>query len=55
MTRVDGDAGLTCGVPIRDLAVNWDEERSAQLFALLIEDETDKIGKELCTPTGQPR
>jgi LCP family protein required for cell wall assembly len=55
MTRVDGDAGLTCGVPIRDLAVNWDEERAEQLFALIIEDETDKIGKDLCTPTGQPR
>ena len=34
MTRVDGESGLTCGVPIRDLAVNWDEERSQQLFEL---------------------
>ena len=25
MTNVDGDDGLTCTVPITDLAVNWDE------------------------------
>ena len=39
MTRVDGDSGLTCGVPIRDLAVNWDEERSQQLFDLIAQDD----------------
>ena len=24
MTRVNGKNGLTCGVPIADLAVHWD-------------------------------
>lgn len=55
ITRVTGDSGLTCGVPIRDLAVNWDEERASRLFQLIAEDNTDRIGKSLCTPTGQPR
>ena len=52
MTRVDGDAGLTCGVPISDLAVNWDPERSRQLFDFVIADETSSIPEELCTPSG---
>jgi LCP family protein required for cell wall assembly len=51
MTRVD-DGGLTCGVPIADLAVNWDQERAGQLFDLIAEDRTDEVGKELCTPSG---
>ncbi len=52
MTRVDGESGLTCGVPIADLAVNWDRERADQLFRLIAEDRTDEIGKDLCLPTG---
>ena len=54
MTRVDGESGLTCGVPIRDLAVNWDEERSQQLFDLIAQDETGDVPKQLCTPSGLP-
>lgn len=54
MTRVDGEKGLTCGVPIRDLGVNWDEERSGQLFQHIIDDDTDSIPDQLCTPTGMP-
>jgi LCP family protein required for cell wall assembly len=54
MTRVDGENGLTCGVPIADLSVRWDPERSKQMFQKVIEDETDSIGKSLCTPTGFP-
>ena len=54
MTRVDGDSGLTCGVPIADLAVNWDRERADHLFALIAEDRTDEVGAELCTPSGMP-
>jgi len=52
MTRVNGTDGLTCGVPIADLAVNWDSERAPALFELIAEDRTDEVGKELCTPTG---
>jgi LCP family protein required for cell wall assembly len=53
MTRVDD--GLTCGVPIRDLAVHWDEERARRLFKLIQQDDTDGIGKNLCTPSGIAR
>ena len=55
MTRVNGDDGLTCSVPIQDLAVNWDPERSQQMFQRIIDDDTDSIGRGLCTPTGLPR
>jgi hypothetical protein len=55
MTRVNGDTGLTCSVPVRDYAVNWDEERSQQMFRAIIDDDTSSIGKDLCTSTGLPR
>lgn len=55
MTRVEGSGGMTCTVPIRDLAVNWDEERSQRMFEAIIEDRTQDIGAELCTPTGLPQ
>jgi LCP family protein required for cell wall assembly len=55
MTNVNGEDGLTCGVPISDLAVHWDPERSKQLFEHIIEDTTDDIPKSLCTPTGLPK
>ncbi|MEJ7795475.1 MAG: LCP family protein [Nocardioides sp.] len=55
MTRVNGETGLTCGVPVADFAVNWDEERSDQMFTYIIEDDTSSIPKSLCTPTGFPR
>ena len=51
MTRVDS-GGLTCGVPIADLEVNWDQERAGQLFDLIAEDRTDEVGDDLCTPSG---
>lgn len=52
MTNVGGEDGLTCGVPIADLSVQWDEERSKQMFQAIIEDDTDSISKKLCNPTG---
>ena len=55
MTRVDGDAGLTCGVPVADFAVNWAPERSEQMFRHIREDDTAGIPRSLCTPTGFPR
>jgi LCP family protein required for cell wall assembly len=51
MTNVD----LSCVVPIADLAVNWDEQRSEQLFGFIKDDATGDIPKALCTPTGLPR
>jgi LCP family protein required for cell wall assembly len=55
MTKVNGDNGLTCGVPISDLAVHWDPERSQQMFDYVKTDKTDDIPKGLCTPTGLPK
>jgi len=55
MTRVTGDTGLTCGVPIADLAVNWDSERAPRMFELIREDRTEDIGRNLCSPTGMAR
>jgi len=55
MTRVNDDSGLTCGVPVADFAVNWDEERSEQMFTYVREDNTEDIPQRLCTPTGFPR
>lgn len=55
MTRVNGEDGLTCGVPVADFAVNWDAERSEQMFRHIREDTTADIPKSLCTPTGFPR
>ena len=55
MTNVDGEDGLTCGVPIADLSVQWDQERSEQMFQAIIEDDTESIPKSLCTKTGIPR
>ena len=52
MTRVDGDKGLTCVVPLQDLAVHWHPERAPQMFEAIIEDDTDSITDELCSPTG---
>ncbi len=52
MTRVDGENGLTCGVPVADFAVNWDQERSEQMFEFIRNDDTESIPKSLCTPTG---
>jgi len=52
MTRVDGDNGLTCGVPISDLAVHWDKTRADAMFEHIKQDDTAAIGKDLCTPSG---
>jgi LCP family protein required for cell wall assembly len=55
MTRVNGENGLTCGVPIADLVVNWDAERAPRMFEAIREDKTDEIGRDLCSPTGLPQ
>jgi LCP family protein required for cell wall assembly len=55
MTKVNGSDGLTCGVPITDLAVHWDQTRSKDMFQRIIEDDTSGIGKDLCTPSGLAR
>ena len=52
MTRVNRKNGLTCSVPIVDLAVHWDRERALQLFQLVKEDRTEDIPDDLCRPSG---
>lgn len=52
MTKVNGKDGLTCGIPIRNQAVNWDRDRALALLKLIKEDRTDDVGADLCTPTG---
>jgi len=52
MTRVNGKDGLTCSMPIRDLAVHWDTARALALLKLIKADRTADIPKNLCQPTG---
>jgi hypothetical protein len=52
MTRVNGDQGLTCVVPLQDLAVHWDPEKAPEMFEKIIKDQTDTIDKDLCSSTG---
>jgi hypothetical protein len=54
MTRVNGKEGLTCSMPIRDLAVHWDTQRALALLNLVKTDRTADIPKNLCQPTGLP-
>jgi LCP family protein required for cell wall assembly len=54
MRRVDGKHGLTCAVPISDLAVHWDPQRSKKLFKLIAEDRTADVPKALCKKNGLP-
>jgi LCP family protein required for cell wall assembly len=49
------NVGVSCVVPISDLTVHWDPQRSKQMFDLIQEDKTDEIPKALCTPTGLPK
>lgn len=52
MTKVNGDDGLTCSMPIRDQEIHWDQTRALKLMKLIKEDRTSDVGKRLCTPTG---
>lgn len=48
MTSVDE----TCGVPISDLSVRWDAERSKQLFERIANDDLEDLPSNLCTESG---
>ena len=52
---VAGGSALTCGVPISDMYIHWDEKRSKRMFDLVIADQTQNIPEGLCTPTGLPK
>ena len=49
------NVGLSCVVPISDLAVHWDSARSKEMFDYIKKDETADIPKSLCTATGLPK
>jgi LCP family protein required for cell wall assembly len=49
-----GGGGLSCTVPIQDLAVNWDAQRAPKMFDYIRTDRTDRIGS-LCTQDGLPK
>ena len=57
LAKVTGgsDAGLSCTVPntTTTTSLEWDQERAERLFELIATDNTDEIGKELCSQTGQ--
>ncbi len=46
---------LSCVVPISDLVVHWDPDRSKQMFDYIKQDKTADMPKSLCTPTGLPK
>ena len=52
MTHVTGKDGLSCTVPVADSAIHWDTDRAEQLFKRIIDDDTEHVGKALCTPKG---
>lgn len=54
MTRVNGDNGLTCSMPIVGLSTEWDRTRVLALMKLIKEDRTQDVGKDLCSPSGLP-
>jgi LCP family protein required for cell wall assembly len=48
-----GSNGTRCTVPITDAsATTWDPDRAPQVFKFITEDQTGKITKALCTPSG---
>jgi len=52
---VAGGGALTCGVPISDMYIHWDEARAKQMFTYLKADRTSDIPASLCTPSGLPK
>lgn len=55
MSRVGGDNSLTCTMPVTDgSATTMDTGRAEPLFDAIIEDRSDDITREQCTPAGVP-
>lgn len=55
MSKVNGKNGLTCGMPIANLSVQWDHTRALKLLGYLKTDRTSDIPKSLCTQSGLPK
>lgn len=52
---VSSGAALTCGVPISDMYIHWDQARSKKMFGFITADRTEDIPANLCTPSGLPK
>ncbi|SFB75726.1 transcriptional attenuator, LytR family [Nocardioides terrae] len=52
---VSNGSALTCGVPISDMYIHWDDARSKKMFDYLKADRTEDIPQNLCTPSGLPK
>jgi len=52
---VSNGSALTCGVPIKDMYIHWDDARSKKMFGYLEADRTEDIPQNLCTPSGLPK
>lgn len=55
MGHLHGSSGMTCGMPIANLSVQWDSTRALQLLHYLKTDTTKAIPKALCTKSGLPK
>ncbi|GAA1972244.1 LCP family protein [Nocardioides panacihumi] len=52
---VSNGSALTCGVPISDMYIHWDQTRAKRMFGYVTADKTGDIPKSLCTPSGLPK
>ncbi|MEO9325934.1 LCP family protein [Nocardioides sp. C4-1] len=53
MSRTGTGGNRTCTMPVTDLsATTWDRDRADPLFQAIIDNDTDKITNEQCTPNG---
>jgi LCP family protein required for cell wall assembly len=52
---VSGGSALTCGVPISDMYIHWDQTRAKKMFGYITADRTEDIPANLCTPSGLPK
>ncbi len=56
MTKTGGGDNLTCTMPVTDLSANtWDRDRADPMFEAIIDDRTDDITQDQCTPNGVAR
>lgn len=56
LSSVGGEGSRTCTMPITDgSANNWDMDRAKPIFEAFINDSTDDITNQQCTPTGLPK
>jgi LCP family protein required for cell wall assembly len=52
---VSSGSALTCGVPISDMYIHWDQARAKKMFGYITADRTKDIPANLCTPSGLPK